>query len=182
MKGKIFGKLLVEGSYEPLVYRDKKRNRKIKRWFCSCDCGKWKIIREDHLKSGSSKYCGCVTNERRKERIQKIKPKQKYFGIDQKVRKLFNGYKSRSKRDKLIFSLSYEEFKKLVLSPCHYSADAPDPTNGIDRLDNFSGYEYSNVVSCCKICNYAKNTMSYEEFMSWIEKVYKIKHLRENAK
>ena len=42
--------------------------------------------------------------------------------------------------------------------------------NGIDRIDNNIGYESKNVVSCCKICNYAKSNMNYKDFILWIQK------------
>lgn len=45
--------------------------------------------------------------------------------------------------------------------------------NGIDRKDNQLGYEILNVVSCCKICNIAKNDMKICEFLSWIEVVFR---------
>ena len=41
----------------------------------------------------------------------------------------------------------------------------------IDRIDNSKGYIKGNVVSCCKKCNTAKNTMTTEEFKQWIKKV-----------
>ena len=44
--------------------------------------------------------------------------------------------------------------------------------NGIDRVDSSKGYVEDNVVSCCKYCNTAKNTMSRDEFFKWIKRVY----------
>ncbi len=43
--------------------------------------------------------------------------------------------------------------------------------NGIDRLDNSKGHERSNVVSCCKYCNFAKNSLNLDEFKSWILRI-----------
>lgn len=45
--------------------------------------------------------------------------------------------------------------------------------NGIDRIDSEVGYTKENTVPCCKYCNTAKNTMSYNEFIEWIKRVYK---------
>ena len=44
--------------------------------------------------------------------------------------------------------------------------------NGIDRIDSNIGYTKENSVSCCKFCNTAKSTMSRDEFLKWIKKVY----------
>ena len=33
-------------------------------WLCECDCGKRKIVRADHFKSGHTTSCGCVNVER----------------------------------------------------------------------------------------------------------------------
>lgn len=32
-------------------------------WLCECDCGSIKEIREDHLRSGATKSCGCLSRE-----------------------------------------------------------------------------------------------------------------------
>ena len=44
--------------------------------------------------------------------------------------------------------------------------------NGIDRLDNSVGYTKENCVPCYKMCNYAKNKFTMEEFLIWINRVY----------
>jgi len=45
----------------------------------------------------------------------------------------------------------------LIRLPCYY-CDYQDPLvlNGIDRIDNNEAYTPSNVVSCCKYCNFIK--------------------------
>jgi len=75
------------------------------------------------------------------------------------------------------FNLSKEEFIFLIGGNCYYCGTKPETSisgrheiikNGIDRLDNGLGYTRSNVVSCCQVCNYAKNNMTVEEFRSWL--------------
>lgn len=41
--------------------------------------------------------------------------------------------------------------------------------NGIDRVNNDIGYIKNNCIPCCKICNRAKNSMSYDDFLNWIK-------------
>ena len=50
--GQKFGKLLVIG--EPIVIKECGHS------LCKCDCGNKKIIRNNNLKSGTSKSCGCM--------------------------------------------------------------------------------------------------------------------------
>jgi hypothetical protein len=40
--------------------------------------------------------------------------------------------------------------------------------NGVDRWNSDLGYTATNCVPCCKICNYAKRSLSGEEFIEWI--------------
>ena len=42
----------------------------------------------------------------------------------------------------------------------------------IDRVDSDRGYTKENSVTCCKYCNFAKHTMSEDDFYKWIRKVY----------
>ncbi|MGJ4945153.1 HNH endonuclease signature motif containing protein [Bradyrhizobium sp. HKCCYLS1011] len=44
--------------------------------------------------------------------------------------------------------------------------------NGIDRKDNGQGYTIENCVPCCSVCNHAKHTMGYEQFIMWISRAY----------
>ena len=48
----------------------------------------------------------------------------------------------------------------------HYNGDFI--YSGIDRKDNEIGYTLKNCVPCCIICNRAKNSLSFDEFLAWI--------------
>lgn len=81
------------------------------------------------------------------------------------------------------FSLSYNEFKTLCFSACHYCGAAPEEgaycryneiyyrSNGIDRQDSNLGYVPSNVVSCCAWCNRSKGDADLKD---WLKKVQEI--------
>ena len=64
-KGERFGMLVVvkylgsyQESYPSKVHSGETRAyRNV--WLCKCDCGNYKAIREDSLKSQLSKSCGC---------------------------------------------------------------------------------------------------------------------------
>lgn len=41
--------------------------------------------------------------------------------------------------------------------------------NGLDRLDNALKHNWSNVVACCKRCNFAKSDRTFDDFLAWID-------------
>lgn len=41
-----------------------------------------------------------------------------------------------------------------------------------EQKAKYLGYSISNCVACCKVCNYAKHIMNYQEFINWIDLVY----------
>lgn len=59
LTGKRFGRLTVLSRAEDY---EKGTLRRI-RWLCLCDCGKTKVVRGSHLKSGASTSCGCYRDE-----------------------------------------------------------------------------------------------------------------------
>lgn len=172
--GQRFGKLVV----------DKKlgntgKNKRLLYWNCICDCGNIVEVSTNNLRQGKTKSCGCHRNE-----FRKLK------GQEAAVNRLLGSYKNTAKSKGLEFKLDKFQFLKLVTGRCSYCgvepqntvkpthADDRDPErwftyNGIDRVDSTKGYIEGNVVSCCTTCNFAKRTMPKEEFLSWINRVYK---------
>jgi hypothetical protein len=73
------------------------------------------------------------------------------------------------------FAISLDEYKSIVKNPCHYcgviQTRGIEEFNGIDRKNNVIGYTTDNCVSCCKMCNYMKNTLSVEVFVNRIEHI-----------
>ena len=45
-----------------------------------------------------------------------------------------------------------------------------------ELTDNYQDHA-ENGVACCKYCNTAKNTMSVDEFLKWIGRVYEFNNL-----
>lgn len=43
--------------------------------------------------------------------------------------------------------------------------------NGLDRIDSKLKHNYNNLVACCKRCNFAKDHLSIDIFMSWIDRL-----------
>lgn len=135
---------------------------------CLCDCGNARIVQGSHLRSGSTKSCGCLKRE--------MLPSTKYLAGSHFVLKT---YKKSAISRKLEWTISDEEAAICFHSNCYYCGirpssviTPPDRTvsvdyayNGIDRLDSSKGYIAGNVVACCTRCNYSKRNYSVAEFL-----------------
>jgi len=106
------------------------------------------------------------------------------------ISEVYAQYKARAKKRGFEFNINRDEFIDLVKSNCHYCGAAPVNIkqtksgsiliyNGIDRCDNDEGYMHGNIVSCCRLCNVAKNNMSLNDFFSWITRIY-CRNIQEN--
>lgn len=95
----------------------------------------------------------------------------------------YRGYGKWARRRMLPFTLSRTEALAIFESDCAYCGSPPSnemrrgrPSafkyNGIDRIDNALGYVPGNVTACCRICNWAKQKMTLEEFYDWVTRVY----------
>lgn len=40
-----------------------------KYWRCQCDCGQITLVEKGHLTNGLTKSCGCIRNEKSRERL-----------------------------------------------------------------------------------------------------------------
>jgi hypothetical protein len=98
LSGKIFGKLKV-------LKRHKKTKDNNQVWICKCECGKMATATSGQLNCGSKKSCGisCLT------RVH-MAP----------IRHFYNSYKGTAKEYGRKFSLTIEEFIKIIVNPCFY--------------------------------------------------------------
>ena len=166
-----------------------KRNKHL--WLCQCDCGNKKVVVADNLSSGKSKSCGCL-------KAEFLAKKGNQWGLyeDREIALLkvqYSHLKRRNKNMGFRDVFDFETFTRLSKGSCkycglEYSKEIEDrlneskkskrlsdhilKCNGIDRVDNKKGYVKDNCVSCCKYCNFAKHTMTEDEFYKWIKKVY----------
>ena len=179
ISGKKFGKLEV-------IKRTEKRSGKNNQyylWECKCECGNTTYTEAYKLKRGRKKSCGCLEGAGRPYNFKddrKVVLWQRLYSNTIQKRSKKNGYKT---------DIKLEKFIEISKQNCFYCGDkevqeAKDNANGktitdtvirfngIDRIDSSKGYMLDNVVSCCKHCNTAKNTMSQESFKNHIRKIY----------
>lgn len=74
----------------------------------------------------------------------------------------FTSYKQNAKNNGLIFSISKEEFEKIINESCYYCNKTG---YGIDRIDSKKGYIKENIVPCCSMCNFMKQEFNFNQFI-----------------
>lgn len=105
-----------------------------------------------------------IYRETNKERIQKVR-QEKHQQIKHLPEQRFQDYKQASKRRKLDFGLTFEQFLEITKNECFYCGRMELGFSGIDRINNEQGYTNKNVVPCCRQCNYAKHAYTKEQFL-----------------
>lgn len=167
LTGERFGRLVV-------VQRVFNRGRETC-WLCKCDCGKEVEILRRSLTGGKTRSCGCLRDELVLSRVILES------GLAAK-RAVYQKYIQSAKRRNLPFELSFEQFLSLAKQNCYYCGIEPFKEyiplanngsfiyQGIDRVNNKEGYTVRNSLPCCSPCNYAKNNMPQDEFVSWIKR------------
>ncbi len=154
-------------------------------YFLRCECGKeWKAgaayLKRKELVLVKYGFCGC------KECFNFKKRKQIESTETLNYKPVITYFKHQASRRKKEITLTDTEIIKLFQSECFYCGETNSnkrPTsgmknnrivshNGIDRLNNDLGYTKENSVSCCKLCNYCKHSLNYNEFINRITKIY----------
>lgn len=149
------------------------RGGKIFLW--QCECGNQKEILGSSVVRKATKSCGCLNDKARKAKRKSIE--------ETSITSLYNQYRLKGLKRGYEWKLSKSDFKILLMGVCFYCGAAPSNVhkgryedvkyiyNGVDRVNNSKGYVKNNTVSCCKHCNRAKNSMSFDEFKEWIKNV-----------
>lgn len=158
--GKKFGKLII---LEKLG--NTKNGAAIVK--CLCDCGTIKTVLSTNLHKNGTISCGCYHKE--------------VIASKQPWKTELNKYiHTTVKRRNLSFNLTVEQFQNLCQQSCFYCGQPPSTKmhvskefkNGIDRIDSTKGYELDNVVPCCRICNDMKGSLSKENFLTRVQKIF----------
>jgi len=174
-----FNMLKVESILPRRVFGEKGKYYHKRMWLCVCDCGKKIEVNTGALTTGNTKSCGCLKNKSNAENSRK----SRYLLAkkDGGYRSIFRMYNSNAKARNYEFNIDFDDFVKLLVMNCFYCGSEPNNLymniyynflyNGIDRRDNSKGYTLENSVSCCKMCNVAKNNNSESDFLNWVKKV-----------
>lgn len=148
-------------------------------WFCKCDCDSEKIItiKQEYLRNGNTKSCGCLNDESRRSRAKKMYLAATKFE-NSTIASANTIWRKRYKDG----NISFDDFLILSKQNCYYCGEEPIIScekensdyiyNGLDRINNDLPHNLDNVVPCCKYCNYAKRERSLESFEQWIKNLY----------
>lgn len=165
-------------------------NGKIAYYKCECLlCNKEYTVDGRNIRSGRSKQCvncGNIAGHNKQKGTKRVK--RSYH--EMRLSYLMNLKKKTATKRGLEWSLSLEQFEKLVFSNCHYTGRPPSTTvnvfknmslhadhlehgiityNGIDRVDPSKGYTIDNCVPCCYDANSAKMAMTADQFKAFIK-------------
>lgn len=150
-------------------------------WLCKCDCGKEIEVNTGALNSGNTKSCGCLHDELSADIGRNSR--HKVANSDAGYKSIMRSYIQNAKDREYEFLLTFDEFKNIITSDCYYCGTPPSNTyfknyynikyNGVDRKNNDVGYNVENSVACCKMCNIAKNNNSYDDFISWVIRIFR---------
>lgn len=171
-KGTRFGALTI--------IKPKVRKSAAGKWYAKvkCDCGVTKEVQENNLTSNNSTRCSRSCSLR-SPAWNKLSP-----GAAARNNR-FSRYKTAAQTRGFIFEITLAQFTVLTAQNCYYCGSAPSNVaritsrngvfiySGLDRVNNELGYIPSNVVPCCRTCNYCKGARSSTDFLNWISQIYK---------
>jgi hypothetical protein len=161
-------------------------------WKCSCECSQTTIATTSQLTLGNKKSCGCL----RKEITSKLRETSGGNTLDSgqsHFNKIYYQYRKDAQKRNIQFSISREEFKKIIDRNCHYCEAEPSTGfvekkrngsylhNGIDRKINSLGYNIDNCLPCCSRCNKMKMNLDYHDFLAQCGVIYLLNKERKNG-
>ena len=169
-------KIEIGGKYKSWCVSKLITEEPYRSYLCICECGNSEIIGYESLRKPKGKSnCGCKNYFK----VKRISGKDKLTGY------IHNQYRYSAVRRNLAFTLTREEVYNIIKQNCFYCNQEPsnkyidskklgrDTTySGIDRIDNKVGYIVTNCVPCCQVCNYAKGTLSAQDFIKQVDLIH----------
>jgi len=152
-----------------------KRHAKTIAFPCKCICGNIKNIKGFNLRKGISTSCRCKSglSRRNPDNLELVQ------------NRLYHTYRIAAKNRNYLFDITKEQLWRLSQQDCIYCGQKPATIitpqkrldqqffyNGVDRINNELGYTIANLAPACICCNRMKRTLSHDEFISHISRIY----------
>lgn len=158
-----------------------KQNKRRLVWSAICECGNNFHVRGNDLVTGQIKSCGCLKREATILFNKTNKTKVMYNTFSA----VWQSYKRGAIERGLNFNLSKKQFYDLSQKDCFYCGQKPSQVrkprykgkyssyiyNGIDRMNSQLGYDISNCVPCCGVCNKMKSNHTFKDFIEKIKAI-----------
>jgi len=156
-------------------------------WKFQCDCGKTLETFASRVDRSIVKSCGCIRYQN-KRNLSPLTPYKRIWSSNKYQAKglSFESFMYLIKQDchycgeppRTVnpYGSTYQQYKQNTKRACTEKVFNTFfvQANGIDKkipTDNYS--DFTNLVPCCKTCNWMKNVLKYEDFIKQNEKIYK---------
>ena len=89
----------------------------------------------------------------------------------------FKAGRSRAKKRNVLWTLTFEEYAKLITQPCVYGGGPAEPHtgSGLDQRIPSAGYTSENAVPCCIRHNTIKHLLSHDVMLFLLEHFPKLR-------
>lgn len=150
----------------PDVMERKNERQREKKYYVEYRKKKREENEEEYLKNNAEIMK--VWRQNNKQHLKEYKTQNFY--------RRFYCLKSKAQKRGILWNkdLTDEMCYKMMTSNCFYCDLVPDKSlNGLDRMDNSSGYEKKNTVGCCANCNLIKGSLDPETFIKRCQHISK---------
>lgn len=186
---------LIGKTYERLTVLDLVGRDRWGSWLynCLCSCGHKITTTKNSLMRKNTRSCGCFRSESSSLRMKKNWPEglnkgeiKTEFGFSS-MNSLYISYRYNARKKKVPFEITIEDFFNITQKDCFYCGSGPSSFyhakncngpyiyNGMDRISPQLGYTLTNLVSCCRTCNWMKSDLTLEIFKNHLLKI--VEHL-----
>jgi len=162
-----FGKMTVLCRSDKLNYEGYRD-----RWVCKCECGELIDVAGHYIRN---RY-----NKRKDIDCTQIRSNDPVLSVKRRAWQVhLRTCKDKNKEN----FLNFHDYIEIASKPCIYCGEFSERKNrdlgfkinfnSVDRKNNEPYYKLSNSQSCCFVCQRNKGKMKHEEFVNFINKVYK---------